>query len=220
MKPKSVVEVVGRDDGCQVRSLALGLGLGFFVALQLGPMSLFLIRSTLRSGVATGLAVGLGIASIDAIYAALGMAGVAPFLALAPLRIAFGIAGAATLAVLGIRTGLAARQARAGSEQVSAAPTPGRAYLTSLAGTASNPSTIASWAGIFAVASTATGAAAIPLVLGVGVGSLGWVTMLACVVALLRRAASPKAIQVADLVAAAGLLGFAAVLGLRVVRST
>jgi len=31
-------------------TLVVGFGLGFFVAAQLGPLSLFAIRSTLRSG--------------------------------------------------------------------------------------------------------------------------------------------------------------------------
>ncbi len=53
-----------------MHSLVVGFGLGFLVALQLGPMSLFLIRSTLRRGWAVGLAIGAGIAVIDGLYAA------------------------------------------------------------------------------------------------------------------------------------------------------
>jgi threonine/homoserine/homoserine lactone efflux protein len=45
-----------------VHTVLVGFGLGFLVAVQLGPMSLFLIRSTLRRGWAVGLAVGAGIA--------------------------------------------------------------------------------------------------------------------------------------------------------------
>ena len=50
-----------------MHSLLVGFGLGFFVALQLGPMSLFLIRSPLRGGWKVGLAIGAGIALIDAV---------------------------------------------------------------------------------------------------------------------------------------------------------
>jgi hypothetical protein len=42
--------------------LVVGFGLGFFVAAQLGPLSLFAIRSTLRSGAPIGLAIGAGVA--------------------------------------------------------------------------------------------------------------------------------------------------------------
>ena len=58
----------------------IGFGLGFFVALQLGPMSLFLIRSTLRSGWRVGAAIGAGIATVDGLYAAAGAGGAAPLL--------------------------------------------------------------------------------------------------------------------------------------------
>ena len=44
----------------RVHALLVGFGLGFLVALQLGPMSLFLIRSTLRRGWAVGLAMERG----------------------------------------------------------------------------------------------------------------------------------------------------------------
>ena len=50
-----------------MHALIVGYGLGLFVAAQLGPMSLFLIRSTLRSSLATGLAIGAGIATVDGI---------------------------------------------------------------------------------------------------------------------------------------------------------
>jgi threonine/homoserine/homoserine lactone efflux protein len=48
-----------------LRAVVVGFGLGFLVALPLGPMSLFLIRSTLRRGWVVGLAIGAGIAVID-----------------------------------------------------------------------------------------------------------------------------------------------------------
>ncbi len=50
-----------------MRPAAVGFGLGFVVALQLGPMSLFLIRTTLRSGWRVGAAVGAGIATVDGV---------------------------------------------------------------------------------------------------------------------------------------------------------
>jgi putative LysE/RhtB family amino acid efflux pump len=63
------------------------------VAMQLGPMSLLLIRSTLRAGWRIGLAIGAGIALVDGVYAACGAAGVAPAIGLSPVRIVLGLAG-------------------------------------------------------------------------------------------------------------------------------
>jgi len=193
----------------------IGFGLGFFVALQLGPMSLFLIRSTLRGGLRIGLAIGAGIAMIDAVYATAGAAGAAPFLAIGPLRLVLGLVGAAVLVWLGLRMVLTAFRVRAGLELPDDVATPRRAFLAALAGTASNPVTIASWAAIFAAASAGTGAGAVPLVVGVGLGSATWVTTLAGTVAVLRRAVGPRVERIADLTAGLALLGFAGALGYR-----
>jgi putative LysE/RhtB family amino acid efflux pump len=195
-----------------VHSAIVGFGLGFFVALQLGPMSLFLIRTTLRSGLAEGVAIGAGIAVVDGLYAAAGAAGVSPLLGIQPLRLVLGVLGATVLIVLGLRTLYSAFRVRLGGETPSEVATPGRAFLTSLAGTASNPLTIASWAAIFAAASTAgaarTTGQAVLLVLGVAVGSFSWVSILAGGVALARRALGQRAIRVADVLAGLGLVSF------------
>src|ERR1035441_648816 len=87
-----------------MNAAVIGFGLGFFVALQLGPMSLFLIRSTLRSGCRVGLAIGAGIAAVDGLYAAAGAGGAAPLLTIHPVRLALGLVGAVVLVWLGVRT--------------------------------------------------------------------------------------------------------------------
>jgi len=206
-----------------VDALLVGFGLGFLVALQLGPMSLFLIRSTLRRGWAVGLAIGVGIALVDALYAVAGAAGAAPLLTIGPLRVVLGLAGAVVLIALGARTLQSAFRVRQGLEVASEVAGPRRAFLTALGGTASNPSTIASWAAIFAAATVAgaadsTGGAAL-LVGGVGIGSLAWVTALATVVAIARRAAGERALRAADAIAGAGLLAFGGALAYGAVRS-
>jgi putative LysE/RhtB family amino acid efflux pump len=192
--------------------LIVGMGLGCFVAMQVGPMSLFLIRSTLRAGWRTGVAVGLGIAIVDGIYAACGVAGAAPLVGIAPLRLLLGIAGALFLCVLGVRTIYSALRVRVGGESPTDVATPAQAFRTALAGTASNPATIASWAAIFAAAHTAGAAAGAAgpeaLATGVLLGSLAWVTLLASAVAIARRGLGERAIRVADGVAGLCLLGF------------
>jgi putative LysE/RhtB family amino acid efflux pump len=195
-----------------VHAVLVGFGLGFLVAVQLGPMSLFLIRSTLRRGWAVGLAVGAGIAVVDGVYAALGAAGAVPLLTIGPLRVVLGLVGAAVLVLLGARTLWSAFRVRSGGESDLEVSGPRRAFLTSVAGTASNPATIASWGAIFAAAGaggtgTSAGSAAL-LVAGVALGSATWVTGLASGVAIIRRAVGPRGIRVADTVAGVGLVGF------------
>ena len=154
-----------------MHALTIGFGLGFLVALQLGPMSLFLIRSTLRGGLIVGLAIGGGIALVDALYAAAGAAGAASLLAIDPLRTTLSLLGAAVLLALGVRTLRDAFRARLDAETIDVVASPRRAFATAVAATASNPATIASWAAIFAAASGAAESPAL-LVIGVGVGSL------------------------------------------------
>ena len=199
-----------------MNAAVIGFGLGFFVALQLGPMSLFLIRSTLRSGWRVGLGVGAGIAAVDGLYAAAGAGGATPLLTIHPVRLALGLVGAIVLLWLGVRTVYGALRVRVGGETQFEVSTPRRAFLTALGGTASNPSTIVSWGAIFAAASTAglvhTTGAAVLLVAGVAIGSLTWVSALATGVALAGRSMSNRTVRITDGVAGVGLIGFGGVL--------
>jgi threonine/homoserine/homoserine lactone efflux protein len=54
-----------------------GYGLGLLLAAQVGPVTLLIVRSVLRGGraFAVGLAMAAAVASIDVLYAALGLAG-------------------------------------------------------------------------------------------------------------------------------------------------
>jgi putative LysE/RhtB family amino acid efflux pump len=199
-----------------MHALAIGFGLGFLVALQLGPMSLFLVRSTLRGGWTVGISIGAGIALVDALYAAFGAAGAASLLAIDPLRTSLSLLGAAVLLALGARTLRDAFRVRLAAETVDEVASPRRAFATSVAATASNPATIASWAAIFAAASGA-GAADAPalLITGVGLGSLCWVTLLATGTAAARRAVGERAVRIADAIAGAGLIAFGCALAAR-----
>src|SRR5947207_14419026 len=59
------------------RALALGLLVGFPIAASPGPISFLVLRRTLARGWRSGLVSGLGVATGDAIYAALAAFGVA-----------------------------------------------------------------------------------------------------------------------------------------------
>jgi putative LysE/RhtB family amino acid efflux pump len=183
-------------------------------------MSLFLIRTTLRTGLAAGAAVAAGIALVDALYATAGAAGAAPLLDIPPLRLALGLAGACVLVWLGVRTILTAIRVRAGAEMDFDVAGPRRAFFTSLAGTASNPLTVVSWASVFAAASAAGAARTTPqaalLIAGVAVGSFTWCGTLVGAVAAARHSLSPRVIRLANLVAGVGMTLF----GLRLLART
>jgi putative LysE/RhtB family amino acid efflux pump len=204
--------------------LFVGFGLGFAVALQVGPLSLFAIRSTLRGGLKVGLAIGAAVAIVDTLYAAAGAAGAAGLLSIDPLRVAFGILGAAVLVVIGVRTLWSAFRVRTGGESLDEVASPRRAFATALAATASNPLTIASWAAIFAAASTAgaiaaSGGAGAPLLLaGVGIGSMTWMCVLTSGVALARHSVGDRFVRTVDILSGLGLLAFGGALAWRTLR--
>jgi putative LysE/RhtB family amino acid efflux pump len=202
--------------------LLVGFGAGFMVSMQLGPLSLFLIRSTLRGTLATGLAIGAGIAIVDALYAAAGAAGIAPVLTIDSVRMVLGLLGAVVLFALGARTLWSAFRVRLGGEADEEVATPRRAFVTSLAATASNPLTIASWAAVFAAASTAgvtsTIGSGVAFVAGVGLGSMAWVTLLALGVAGARARVGPRLLQTLDALAGSAIMAFGGLLAWRTLR--
>jgi putative LysE/RhtB family amino acid efflux pump len=193
-------------------ALFTGFGLGFLVAAQVGPIWLLAARSVILGRFATGIMIGLGAATIDMTYGALGLAGAASLLRITGLRLGLGLLGAAVLTLLGA---LALRNAtRAGNQvepstTITSAP---RAYLTALTGTAANPLTIASWAAIFAAASTAhisrTTTGAVLLLAGIGLGTATWFTALSTAMTLVRRLARRRTLQAIDVISGLGLIGF------------
>jgi putative LysE/RhtB family amino acid efflux pump len=193
-------------------ALLTGCGLGFLVAAQVGPVWLLAARSVILGRLITGIMIGLGAATIDVAYGALGLAGAASLLRISGLRLGLGLIGAAVLITLGalaLRTATRVRDRAEPSTQISSAP---RAYLMALGATAANPLTVASWAAVFAAASTArlthatTGA--VLLLAGIGLGTASWFTVLSTAMALVRRLAGRRVHQVVNAISGLGLLAF------------
>jgi putative LysE/RhtB family amino acid efflux pump len=178
----------------------------------------------LRGTAAVGIAIGAGAALIDAFYAALGVLGAAALLEIDALRIALGLLGAAFLAFLGARTLWSAFRVRLGGESDEEVSSPRKAFATSLAATASNPMTIASWAAIFAAASTAdlvtSGFKASALIVGVALGTFTWFTLLSVGLSVARRRAGQRLLVAVDVISGTLLLGFAGLLAYRTVSDS
>ncbi len=181
-------------------ALLAGLGAGFLVAAQVGPIWLLCARSVLRHGWQVGAAIG----------------------AVGGLRVILGLVGAAVLMVLGARTLRSARRVRDGGEATGEVETPGRAFRVALFATASNPMTIASWAALFAAASaasvTTSAESTSTFLLGIGTGSLGWFLILSSGMAIVRHRIGTRALQTADVVAGLGVIAFGGVLAIRTMR--
>jgi len=203
-------------------AFATGLGLGFLVAAQVGPIWLLCVRSVLRGRLLSGLGIGLGAALIDVAYAALGVAGVTQLLRIPQIRLGLGLAGAAMLLAIGARTLWSAVRIRSGLETPGEIISPGRAFRTALVATASNPLTIVAWGAIFAAVSTAriahTTPAAAALLAAIGFGSFAWFATLSGAVAVVRRRVGERGLHIADALSGLGIMGFGGVLGWRALR--
>jgi putative LysE/RhtB family amino acid efflux pump len=153
----------------------------------------------------------------------MGVAGAAQLLRVMALRLALGLVGTAVLLGLGARTLWSAFRVRAGGETQAELASPLRALRVSLAATASNPLTIASWGAVFAAASAASVATSTAttsaMLAGIGVGSFAWFSILSLGMTALRQRIGDRGLRAADTLAGLGLLGFGGLLGWRTLRT-
>jgi threonine/homoserine/homoserine lactone efflux protein len=201
-----------------------GFALGLAIAAPVGPIGVLCIRRTLADGRLIGFVTGLGAATADAFYGAIAAFGVGlvPLL-LSGARLWIHLIGAVFIAWLGVRTMLAnpaAPTKTSDTPDTSAAAEARRgwrlasAWLTTLGLTLTNPTTILSFAAVFAgvglVSSGAPVAIASATVAGVFLGSALWWLILSFGVSLARRRLTAGAIRWVNLISGVTLLGFAA----------
>ncbi|MGH6894023.1 MAG: LysE family translocator [Dongiaceae bacterium] len=178
----------------QIWMLVKGGGIGFAVAAPVGPIGMLCIRTTLERGRIAGLCAGLGAAVADSIFAAIGAYGISlvgSFLAAEQDK--FKLIGGIFLIAFGIHMGR--KQPNMLAEDEREVPKGLFAdFAMTLALTLANPTTILSFAAIFASLSGLRGFAlhSVPaLLVGVFIGSAAWWLTLSGVVGLIRHRISP-----------------------------
>ena len=201
-----------------------GFALGLAIAAPVGPIGVLCIRRTLADGRLIGFVTGLGAATADAFYGALAAFGVSlvPLL-LSGARLWIHVIGAVFIVWLGVRTMLAKPTAPAKSgDTPNAGLTPEArggwrltsAWLTTLGLTLTNPTTIISFAAVFAGAGLASASAPVAIasatVAGVFLGSALWWLILSFGVSLARSRLTASAMRWINCVSGVTLLGFAA----------
>ena len=167
-------------------SFLRGLGIGFAIAIGVGPITLLVVRRTLEHGRVYGLASGIGVAFADATYGGIAAFGLAALTTvLVGARVALGLIGGAFLLYLGWKTMTSRPREAAAVEDRPGLP---GAAVSIYGLTMTNPMTILSFAAAFAglgiVANS--GADAALLTLGVWCGSALWWVILTAVVAAFR----------------------------------
>ena len=195
-----------------------GYAIGLLLAAQVGPVTLLIVRSVLRGGraVVVGLSMAGAVALVDLLYATAGLAGAGSLVDGGTARVGLGLASAAILGGIGLRTIWIGWQARSGLE-LAADVVPERAFLTAVAATALNPLTMALWIVSFpaAVPHTAGAGPDAGLLAGVALGTLTWYAGISTAVALARRQVGPRFMAAVDLTTGCGLVGFGGLIGYR-----
>jgi threonine/homoserine/homoserine lactone efflux protein len=166
---------------------AAAMLVGLSIAAPVGPIGLLTIQRSLQQGSAAGLATGLGAATADALYGAVGAFGVAWLVqGLTAARVPLALAGG------GFLLWLAWRLWRSPVHEHAAADSGGvdlwRHFVSTFALTLSNPATILSFIAVFgALAGRAAGASPWLLIAGVFCGSALWWLALSQGVSRLRH---------------------------------
>ncbi|HHP7245510.1 MAG TPA: LysE family translocator [Elainellaceae cyanobacterium] len=174
-----------------------GLVIGFLIAAPVGPIGVLCIRRTLTYGLASGFISGMGAATADAMYGCIAGFGLT-FISsvLVEQAVWIRLIGGAFLCYLGIKTVLAKP-----AEEVASTPTAGlaTAYASTVFLTLTNPTTILSFAAVFAGLGLASQSGnyltASLLVLGVFIGSALWWLVLSGGVSLLRHSFNAEGLR-------------------------
>jgi threonine/homoserine/homoserine lactone efflux protein len=183
-----------------LKSLVLGLS----IAAPVGPIGILCIRRCLVDGRIAGLICGLGAASADAVYGALGalaLNGISTWLVRGHVWIA--LLGSAFLLYLGVRI------FRSGPPVAAASSATG-AFVSTFLLTLANPLTILSFAAAFAgMGAGAVGyGGVLTMLAGVFVGSALWWLVLTSVVGAARSRLSPSWFVAINQVSGSLLVGF------------
>ena len=188
--------------------LAKAAGLGLLLAVPLGPIGLLCLRRSLSLGMAAGMAVGMGAATADAIYAgvaAFAMGAAAPLIADAAW---LGFAGGIVLIAIGLRDIL--------HRDAPMSPPTLRAHVGIYAGTVlltlTNPATVLTFAavivGLGLVPDLASAIDGLVFVAGVFLGSTAWWLVLSAVGGKLGERLPPGAVRWTRRVAGLAFIGF------------
>jgi arginine exporter protein ArgO len=185
-----------------------GVIAGYGIAIPVGAIAVLIIDLALRRGFRPGFAAGAGAASADWIYAGLAVAaGTALAVALRPFALWLAFASGGVLVALGMSGVWRVWRARPASVAPEAVPTDGRSlrlvYLQFLGLTLLNPLTVVYFAALVlggSLGSNGTPASGLLFMLGAGLASLSWQTLLAGIGSLLGKRLPPRARLITSLV--------------------
>jgi threonine/homoserine/homoserine lactone efflux protein len=200
-----------------------GVVAGYGIAIPVGAIAILIVDVGLRRGFGLGFMAGAGAAAADLLYASLAaLAGGALAGMLTPFAVALRVASALVLFALG---GYGLWQVRQSADRERVNPAPSRGHLRTfgqfLGLTLLNPLTIAYFSALIlgrdAGATVTIGERAM-FVVGAGLASLSWQTLLAGLGALAHRHVSPRFQILATIVGNLVVIGLGARILLQLLR--
>lgn len=186
-----------------------GIGVGFAVAVPVGPIGILCIRRTLTDGRAAGLATGFGAASADAVYGVIAAVGLVLSGILISHADTLRIGGGSLIVLLGLLSIWKFLQNKPQKAAKSNAKGLLAAFITTFALTLANPMTILAFVGLIAglgAGAENTQSAPYLLVAGVFVGSAMWWLFLVQVALLAKTRLTPAITRWLDVVSGAVLV--------------
>jgi len=188
---------------------------GYGIAIPVGAIAILIVDMGLRRGFGLGFMAGAGAATADLVYASLAaLAGGVLAVALAPFALALRVTSALVLLFLG-GYGLwrVRRSAGAGATQPVSIQSHGRTFSQFLGLTLLNPLTIAYFSALILArdaSATTTTWQRVAFVVGAGLASLSWQTLLAGLGALGHQRMSPRFQLLASVVGNLVVIGLGA----------
>ncbi|MGH8287182.1 MAG: LysE family translocator [Steroidobacteraceae bacterium] len=199
---------------------ATGFLLSLSLCLDLGVVNVALIQTALQRGPRPALALGLGSAVGDLIYAFLSVAAITVVLEHRGVRLALWLGGTSALAWLALRMIRESIHVRsiAASAETNPIGSDARYFARGVLLALASPSAILWFAAVggSVIAATAGEARALgPFMIGFALAGMLWAVGLAVIVGRARRAIGPGAIRAISLVSAALFVYLAAVVFVR-----
>lgn len=173
-----------------------GLAAGYGIAIPVGAVAILIVNTALGCGFPAGFMAGAGAATADLLYALLAsLAGVALSTFLAPLAVPTRLIGGSALIALALWGMWNSTRAPASEDRPVDARRPLQTYLQFVGITLLNPLTIVYFTAFILGRGTppsSASASSALFILGVGLASLSWQTLLAGVGGLARRRVTPR----------------------------
>lgn len=172
--------------------------IGLSIAAPVGPIGVLCMQRTLQNGVKVGLACGLGAATADGIYGAIGVFGLTAVIQLfTSLAKPMAVCGGGFLLWMGFRL-LTTKEVADKAAVLAFGSGIVSAFISTMLLTLANPMTILSFVAVFSALSGAVvvdGGAAATMVFGVFAGSSLWWLMLSMAVSVVRHKIDGKALR-------------------------